>query len=57
MIRGAHDTSAPLDLTGRRTAAPAPDATLKVDEGAGHGLSATHAGQLTTDPRDFAATG
>ncbi|MEV0977131.1 alpha/beta hydrolase [Streptomyces sp. NPDC049915] len=54
VIHGTHDTSAPLELTGRRTAELAPDATLKVYDNGGHGLFATHAGQLTADLREFA---
>ncbi|POX47161.1 alpha/beta hydrolase [Streptomyces sp. Ru71] len=56
VIHGTHDTSAPLEPTGRRAAALAPDATLKVYEGGGHGLFATHAEQLTADLREFAST-
>lgn len=57
VIHGTHDTSAPLEATGRRAAALAPDATLKVYENGGHGLFATHADQLTADLREFATAG
>ncbi|MFD5585962.1 alpha/beta fold hydrolase [Streptomyces sp. NPDC058733] len=56
VIHGTHDTSAPLELTGRRAAALAPDATLKVYDNGGHGLFATHAAQLLADLRAFATT-
>ncbi|MCX4977756.1 alpha/beta fold hydrolase [Streptomyces sp. NBC_00620] len=55
VVHGTHDTSAPLELTGRRAAELLPDSTLKVYENAGHGLFATHAGQLTADLREFMA--
>jgi non-heme chloroperoxidase len=53
VVHGTHDTSAPLDLTGRRTAQLLPDSTLKIYENAGHGLFATHREQLTTDLGEF----
>ncbi|MFF4214025.1 alpha/beta fold hydrolase [Streptomyces sp. NPDC001796] len=53
VLHGTHDVSAPLDITGRRAAALAPRATLKVYENAGHGLFVTHADQLTADLREF----
>ncbi|MEU9209801.1 alpha/beta hydrolase [Streptomyces sp. NPDC048415] len=53
VVHGTHDTSAPLDLTGRRTAQLLPDSTLKIYENAGHGLFATHREQLTMDLREF----
>ncbi|MGW3116564.1 alpha/beta fold hydrolase [Streptomyces sp. NPDC001107] len=53
VVHGTHDVSAPLETTGRRAAALAPDATLKVYENAGHGLFVTHAEQLTADLREF----
>ena len=55
VVHGTHDVSAPLETTGRRAAAIAPDATLKVYENAGHGLFVTHAEQLTADLREFMA--
>ena len=54
VIHGTDDASAPLELTGRRSAALVRGAVLKVYENAGHGLFATHAKQLTADLRDFA---
>ncbi|MFF4255652.1 alpha/beta fold hydrolase [Streptomyces sp. NPDC001663] len=53
VLHGTHDVSAPLETTGRRASALAPDATLKVYENAGHGLFVTHAEQLTADLREF----
>jgi len=55
VVHGSHDTSAPLEATGRRAAELLPDSTLEVYENAGHGLFATHAGQLTADLRAFMA--
>lgn len=55
VVHGTHDTSAPLEVTGRRAAELLPDSTLKVYENGGHGLFATHADQLTADLREFAA--
>jgi non-heme chloroperoxidase len=57
IAHGTHDTSAPLDLTGRRAAELAPRGTLRVYENAGHGLFVTHAEQLTADLRTFATEG
>ncbi|MHA5047828.1 alpha/beta fold hydrolase [Streptomyces sp. SD15] len=57
VVHGTHDTSAPLELTGRRAAELLPDSTLKVYENAGHGLFATHAEQLIADLREFMALG
>jgi pimeloyl-ACP methyl ester carboxylesterase len=54
VVHGTHDTSAPLELTGRRAAELAPNATLRVYENAGHGLFVTHAEQLNADLRAFA---
>ena len=53
VVHGTHDVSAPLETTGRRAAALASVATLKVYENAGHGLFVTHAEQLTADVREF----
>jgi pimeloyl-ACP methyl ester carboxylesterase len=53
VVHGTHDTSAPLDLTGRRSAELLADRTLKVYENAGHGLFATHAERLLADLREF----
>ncbi|MFJ5303109.1 alpha/beta fold hydrolase [Streptomyces sp. NPDC088350] len=54
VVHGTHDTSAPLELTARRAARLVPDGTLKVYDGAGHGLFATHAEELNADLREFA---
>ncbi|WP_329119095.1 alpha/beta fold hydrolase [Streptomyces sp. NBC_01465] len=53
VIHGTDDASAPIDLTGRRSAALIPDAAFKVYEHGGHGLMTTHADQLTADLREF----
>ncbi|MFI1164692.1 alpha/beta fold hydrolase [Streptomyces sp. NPDC020801] len=55
VVHGTHDTSAPLPVTGARTARLLPDATLKTYENAGHGLFVTHADRLTADLRAFMA--
>ena len=57
VVHGSHDASAPLELTGRRSAALIPGAVLKVYDHAGHGLFATHASQLTADLREFVSAG
>jgi non-heme chloroperoxidase len=49
VIHGDRDASAPLDLTGRPTAALIPGAKLVVYEGAPHGLMLTHVDRLNTD--------
>ena len=54
ILHGTHDTSAPLDITGRRSAELLPDATLRVYENGGHGMFVTHAARLTADLRSFA---
>lgn len=51
MIHG--DASAPLELTGRPTAALLPDARLVVYPGAPHGLYVSHAERFTNDLLDF----
>lgn len=53
VIQGDRDASAPLDLTGRPTAAGIPDARLTVYEGAPHGLFVTHAARLSRDIADW----
>ncbi|OIJ68938.1 alpha/beta fold hydrolase [Streptomyces mangrovisoli] len=53
VVHGTHDVSAPLELTGRRAAALAPEGTLKVYDNAAHGLFVTHAARLTADLREF----
>jgi pimeloyl-ACP methyl ester carboxylesterase len=54
IIHGDKDTSAPLELTGRRTAVLIPGAQLKVYEGAPHGLMLTHIDRLNRDLIAFA---
>lgn len=55
VIHGTHDASAPIDLTGRPTAALVPGARLAVYEGAPHGLFVTHMARLNADLAAFAA--
>jgi pimeloyl-ACP methyl ester carboxylesterase len=54
ILQGDADASAPLDLTGRKTASLIPNATLRVYEGAPHGLLFTHRTRLNEDLADFA---
>jgi pimeloyl-ACP methyl ester carboxylesterase len=54
VIHGDQDVSAPLELTGRRTAQLIPGSRLVVYEGAPHGLFVTHLERLNTDLRAFA---
>jgi non-heme chloroperoxidase len=54
LIHGDKDTSAPLETTGRATAAMIQSARLTVYEGAPHGIPLTHAERLTNDIRAFA---
>lgn len=54
VIHGDKDVSAPLDLTGRPTAAGIRQAELRVYEGAPHGLFVTHMDRLNRDLRAFA---
>ncbi|MEU5598321.1 alpha/beta hydrolase [Streptomyces sp. NPDC020298] len=53
VVHGTHDFSAPLEVTGARSARLVPDGTLKVYENAGHGLPFTHGERLTADLRAF----
>jgi non-heme chloroperoxidase len=53
VIHGDKDASAPIDLTGRRTAELIRGAELKVYEGAPHGLFITHMDRLNTDLLTF----
>lgn len=55
VIHGTMDASAPLQLTGKRTAEIVPGAKLKVIEGAPHGLFVTHIEQVNTEIRAFAS--
>ncbi len=54
VIHGDADASAPIDLTGRPTAALLPSATFELYEGAPHGLFVTHMDRLNDDLYDFA---
>lgn len=49
IIHGDQDTSAPIALTGRKTAALIRGSELKVYEGAAHGLTMTHTERLNAD--------
>lgn len=54
VIHGTRDASAPLELTGNRTAELVRGAKLKVIEGAPHGLFVTHIEQVNAEIRAFA---
>lgn len=54
VIHGTKDASAPVEITGRPTAAGIPGATLHVYEGAPHGLFATHHDRVRDDILAFA---
>jgi non-heme chloroperoxidase len=56
IVHGDKDVSAPLPITGRKTAALLPHATVKIYEGAPHGLFLTHAERLNKDLQEFVAT-
>jgi non-heme chloroperoxidase len=49
VIHGTKDVSAPLPLTGQRTAKLIPECELKVYEGAPHGLFITHMERVNED--------
>ena len=53
IIHGDRDVSAPIDLTGRPTAALIPKAELRVYEGAPHGIFLTHKDRLNADLLGF----
>ena len=53
IIHGDKDVSAPIDLTGRPTAALIPKAQLRVYEGAPHGIFLTHKDRLNADLLGF----
>ncbi len=57
VIHGDRDVSAPLELTGRPTAAMIPGARLEVYAGAPHGLPLTHRDRLIQDLLAVAAAG
>jgi pimeloyl-ACP methyl ester carboxylesterase len=54
ILQGDKDASAPLDFTGRPTAAGIRGAVLKVYPGAPHGLFLTHTAQVNADLLGFA---
>ncbi len=56
VIHGTRDASAPIDVTGRPTAALIPGARLTVYDGAPHGLFVTHQARLTADLLAFAGS-
>ncbi len=49
VVHGTGDQTVPIDATGRQAAKLISNATLKEYDGAPHGLTATHASQLTSD--------
>jgi non-heme chloroperoxidase len=53
IIHGDEDASAPIDLTGRPTAALIPKAQFKIYEGAPHGIFLTHKDRLNADLLGF----
>jgi non-heme chloroperoxidase len=53
VIHGDADHSAPLDITGRKTADAITGSELKVYEGAPHGLFFTHKDRLNADLLEF----
>lgn len=54
IIHGDQDTSAPIALTGRKTAALIRGSEFRVYEGAAHGLTMTHTDRLNSDLLAFA---
>jgi pimeloyl-ACP methyl ester carboxylesterase len=54
ILHGEHDLSAPLELTGRRTAAAIAGSTLKIYPGGSHGIMLSHAAEVTADIAAFA---
>jgi pimeloyl-ACP methyl ester carboxylesterase len=56
ILQGDKDVSAPLEITGRRTAMGIPGAVLKVYPGAPHGLFLTHMDQVNRDILEFVRT-
>jgi len=56
VIHGDRDVSAPLELTGKRTAELIPNCRLEVYQGAPHGLLYTHMDRLHTDILEFMRT-
>lgn len=56
IVHGDRDVSAPLAITGRKTAALVPHATVKIYQGAPHGLFLTHMEQFNNDLAEFATS-
>jgi pimeloyl-ACP methyl ester carboxylesterase len=56
IIHGDRDASAPLEITGRPTAALIPGSELRVYEGGTHGLMFTHMQRLNAELAAFAST-
>jgi non-heme chloroperoxidase len=56
IIHGDRDVSAPLAITGRKTAALVPHAIVKIYEGAPHGLFLTHIERFNRDLQEFAGS-
>lgn len=57
ILHGDRDASAPIDLTGRKTAALIRDATLRIYPGAGHGLYASDHDAVNADILRFTCPG
>jgi pimeloyl-ACP methyl ester carboxylesterase len=57
VVHGDLDASAPIALTGRRTAALIPDCRFEIYEGAGHGLYASEHERLNADLLRFISDG
>jgi len=53
VIHGDKDVSAPVEFTGKRTAALIPGCRLLVYEGAPHGLMLTHVDRINADLGEF----
>ncbi|GAB3442769.1 alpha/beta hydrolase [Massilia solisilvae] len=53
LIAGDADATCPLELTAKRSAALLPNATLKVYEGAPHGMFITHMDRVNADLLEF----
>jgi pimeloyl-ACP methyl ester carboxylesterase len=53
LVHGDADASAPIEITGRKTAALLPDAQLIELPEVGHGLYVTHAPQIVDDIAKF----
>jgi non-heme chloroperoxidase len=55
IIHGDDDSTVPIDVSGKRTAALVPHADFRVYQGAPHGLFVTHKGELNRDLLAFIA--